>query len=253
MKKIFVLLIFVPSLLWAQAPPKDMVLVIGGEYHLKLESYGKLDTAVVLDDYFIDQYEVTIGQFAEFVAATGYRTQAEKDGYSIVEGGEHIDGVTWRCDEKGKPRKAGDYDKYPVIYVTWDDAQAYAKWAGKRLPKEAEWEHAFREAANTKYLYSGGNNWRKVAWSAEDGRTNSIGEIASKLPNKLGIYDMSGNISEMCEDPIDRSGKTRPLEIKVAKGGSYVDSKQFMQYTARMPSGGRHAFYLGFRCVQDVK
>jgi sulfatase modifying factor 1 len=229
-----------------------MVLVKGGEYHLKHESYGNLDTVMVLRDYFIDQYEVTVGQFADFVAATGYRTQSEKDGYSIVEGGEQMKGVNWRCDEKGKPRKIEDYNKFPVIYVTWDDAQAYAKWAGKRLPKEAEWEHAFRESANSKYLYSGGNNWRKVAWSSEDLKTTSIGEVGSKSPNKLGIFDMSGNISEMCEDPIDKSGKTRPLEIKVAKGGSYVDSKEFMQYAARIPSGGRHAFYLGFRCVKDV-
>lgn len=253
MKKIFVLLIFVPGLLWAQASPKDMVLVKGGEYHLKLGSYGKLDTIMVLDDYYIDRYEVTVRQFADFVAATAYRTQAEKDGYSIVEGGKRIKRVTWQCDEKGKPRKAEDYDKYPVIYVTWDDAQAYATWAGKRLPTEAEWEHAFRESAKSKYLYSGGNNWRKVAWSGDDLKTNTIGEVGSKSPNKLGIYDMSGNISEMCQDPIDRSGRTRPLEIKVAKGGSYVDSKEFMQYSARIPSGGRHAFYLGFRCVQDVK
>src|SRR5690606_33770402 len=226
----FLLFVFVPSLLWAQTPPRDMVLVRGGGYHLKLESYGKWDTIVVLDDYYIDQYEVTVGQITEFVGATGHRTQAEMDGYSIVEGGEHIKGVTWRCDEKGRLRKPADYAKYPVIYVTWDDAQAYAKWAGKRLPKEAEWEHAFRESSNSKYLYSGGNNWRKVAWSGEDGRTNSIGEIASKSPNKLGIFDMSGNITEMCDDPIDSSGKTRRLEIKVAKGGSYADSKDFMQY-----------------------
>ena len=252
MREIFLLFVFVPSLLWAQTPPRDMVLVRGGGYHLKLESYGKWDTIVVLDDYYIDQYEVTVGQFAEFVAATGYRTQAEMDGYSIVEGGEHIKGVTWRCDEKGRLRKPADYAKYPVIYVTWDDAQAYAKWAGKRLPKEAEWEHAFRESANSKYLYSGGNNWRKVAWTSEDLKTVAIGEVGSKAPNKLGIFDMSGNISEMCEDPIDSSGKTRPLEIKVAKGGSYVDSKEFMRYSARIPSGGRHAFYLGFRCVKDV-
>src|SRR5690554_5853543 len=253
MKIIFALLIFVPCLLSAQAPPKDMVLVKGGEYHLKLGSYGKLDTVMVLGDYFIDQYEVTVGKFADFVAATGYRTQAEKDGYSIVEGGEHIKGVTWRCDEKGKPRKAEDYYKYPVIYVTWDDAQAYAKWAGKRLPKEAEWENAFRESANSKYLYSGGNNWKKVAWTSEDLKTNTLGEVGMKTPNKLGIFDMSGNVSEMCEEAIDMSGKTRPLYVKVAKGGSYVDDKRMMKFSARIPSGGRHAFYLGFRCVMDVE
>ena len=252
MREIFLLSVFVPSLLWAPTPPTDMVLVKGNEYHLKHHSYGESDTVIILRDYFLDKYEVTVAQFAAFVEATGYVTQAERDGYSIVEGGEHIKGVTWRCDEKGRLRKPADYDKYPVIYVTWDDAQAYAKWAGKRLPKEAEWEHAFRESTNSKYLYSGGNNWKKVAWSGEDGRTNKIGEVGSLTPNKLGLFDMSGNVSEMCEDPIDRSGKTRPLEIKVAKGGSYVDSKEFMQYSARMPSGGRHAFYLGFRCVKDV-
>ena len=159
-----------------------LIMVKGGEYHLKHESYGSLDTVVILKDYHIDKYEVTVGQFAEFAAATGYVTQAEKDGYSLVEGGDEIKGVNWRFDEKGKRREVSDYHKYPVIYVTWDDAQAFAKWAGKRLPMEAEWEHAFREAVQANYRYSGGNNWGKFAWTSEDRKTNTIGKTGSKSP-----------------------------------------------------------------------
>lgn len=234
-----------------QNTPKEMSFVKGGKYHLMNDSYGKIDTIMVLKDYYIDKYEVSVGQFSDFVNATGYVTQAEKDGFSIVEGGRKVKSINWRFDEKGQKRPLDDYYDYPVIYVTWDDAMAFARWAGKRLPTEAEWEHAFREAEYAKHTYSGGNNKRKFAWASQESN-GSIGKRGSALPNKLGIFDMSGNVSEMCQEAIDRSGRFKPLYVKVAKGGSYVDHESMMTFQARIPSGGRHAFYLGFRCVKDI-
>ena len=216
------------------------------------DSYSTTDTVVQLPDFYMDEHEVSVSQFATFVKATGYRTQAEKDGFSIVEGGEHKPGVDWRCDEKGNRRPSPETSNHPVIYVTWDDAMAYAKWAGKRLPTEAEWEYAFRETKNSNYKYAGSNRWAAVAWSSTNNSVTSPSEVMKKKPNALGLYDMSGNVSEMCADPIDRTGKSRSLDIKVAKGGSYVDDLSMLTYNARIPSGGRHAFYIGFRCVKDV-
>lgn len=232
---------------------EDIQLLKGGEYQITHNTYGHMDTLVHIRDFYMDIHEVTVAQFNTFVKATGYKTQAEKDGFSIIEGGEKKKGVDWRCDEKGNRRPQLEKSQFPVVYVTWNDANAYAKWANKRLPTEAEWEYAFREMKNSTYTYAGSNHWRTVAWTSQAINAAGIHQVKEKKPNAIGLYDMSGNISEMCSDPIDRTGKSRPLDIKVAKGGSYIDDLQMLKYNARIPCGGLHAFYVGFRCARDFK
>jgi len=179
---------------------------------------------VFLDAYYIDKYEVTNEQFAKFLNEWGKDTDENKKkmfnehGWGIKKVGSRFDIGT-----KG-------YENYPVVNVTWYGANQYAKWAGKRLPTEAEWEKACRAGSNTKYCYGDEENkLNEYAWyPANSGsKTHPVGE---KKPNQWGLYDMHGNVWEWCSDCYDGGYyKSSPYKnpqgsdkgnLRVMRGGS---------------------------------
>jgi formylglycine-generating enzyme len=207
----FIVILFIRCYTNIPAQPKEnhdlneMIFVHGGTFIMGDPSnkrYQELHE-VKLSDFYIDKYEVTVLKYSKFVDATKYITDAEKKGYSILtrNNGFHKKmGVNWRYDEHGEKRNSVDWDKYPVVHVSWNDANAYALWAGKRLPTEAEWEYAARGGAKSKrYKYSGSNNIGLIGWYNKNSG-DSIHTVGSKRPNELGIYDMTGNASEWCFD-----------------------------------------------------
>ena len=149
------------------------------------------------DAFFIDRYEITNAAFRRFVTETGYRTTAESVGraYSWIPKNDRwqwatIEGASWKAPNgSAEPAPA----PHPVVQVSWHDAHAYRKWAGKRLPFEAEWEKAAR-----------GTNERPYPWDHEwDAR---LGDIAWKTTRSIGanpeavslygIHDMAVNVWE---------------------------------------------------------
>lgn len=233
----------------APIPPDGMVL---------LPANGKNNPAL-----FVDETEVSYAQFAAFVDATGYVTEAEEYGWSGVFALDSlawlpIDSASWKYPEGPAQAAAGPNE--PVVHISFKDATAYAKWSGKRLPTEEEWIRA--ASNNGKYLlfpwgetetpngeYLG--NWWQGPFPQHDevldgfnGRAN----IKSFPPTELGIYEIGGNVWEWTT--------TLSNGQYVIRGGSFLCSNSYCsgfklnqkQYTPE-DSGLNH---LGFRCVKDL-
>jgi formylglycine-generating enzyme required for sulfatase activity len=160
--------------------PGEMVLIPAGEFIMGTKTQGHVaypEHKVNLPAFWIDKYEVTNAQFLDFAIKASYTGEGAKEGRD------------WRLfftPDKGL---------YPVVYITWNDANAYCKWAGKRLPTEEEWEKAARGTDGR--LYPWGNDWgEKRANTYEFGPSNpvAVGQFDDISP--YGVHDMLGNVQE---------------------------------------------------------
>lgn len=226
------------------------------------EESEKPNQQVYVFDFYIGKYEVTVGEYAKFVKSTNYVTRAEKDSFSFVIDQENkwvkMNGVNWRHDERGNLRTEKDYN-YPVVHIAWEDADAYAKWAGGRLPTEAEWEYAALTYGKSKF--SGSANIDEVGWYSKNSN-NKIMEVGLLKPNEKEIYDMTGNVWEWCDAVwfqytdklIYPEALPKEGEKKIVKGGSFYNPENICYRTVRGAdfSKASYGFY-GFRIAKDVK
>ncbi len=193
----------------------EMVFVEGGAFRMGSNDGPKNEKPihrVVLDDFYIGKYAVTVAQFAAFIKDDHYVTTAERDGSSYVyniKNWEDKKGVCWEHDVKGAKRPTSAYT-HPVIHVSWDDAKAYCDWlsgkTGKKycLPTEAEWEYAARGGRQSNgFIYSGSDAIDDVAWYSENSGNTTRAAGMTKSGKELGIFDMSGNVWEWCADWYD--------------------------------------------------
>ena len=208
----------------------EMVFIPEGEFQMgkptrKNEHAPTYPVSVA--GFYIDTHEVTLAQYEEFLKRTGHRPLLEET-YAHAPG-----------------------PNYPVVNVTWDDAVAYADWAGKRLPTEAEWEKAAR----------GGFAGQKYPWgnTQPDGTQANLGgpedkhqrsaPVGSYLPNEFGLYDMLGNVWEWCSDTTDPQNRVlRGNSWRELPRISWITERYLIPYPRQHLVGGS----VGFRCVVDV-
>jgi iron(II)-dependent oxidoreductase len=182
---------------------------------------------VKLNAFYLDSHEVTNAQYRQFAEATGHRLPP-----------------FWK-PELDRPDE-------PVVGVSWHDAAAYAAWAGKRLPTEAEWEYAARGSSETK------------ADRAQDNiKSFGLLPVGSLKPNAYGLYDMTGNVWEWCADwygndfyEVSPAGNpTGPVSgtLKVLRGGAwYCDRQEARPENRFYAAPGATSFNNGFRCARDA-
>ena len=234
---------------------------------------------VYLEAYWIDQTEVTNAQFARFVQAKGFRTDAEVYGigllFNLTSGRlDPIKGADWR-----RPRGPGSsldgLDAHPVVQVSNKDGAAYCAWAGRRLPSEAEWEKAARGTDGRLYPWGeaapDGSRLnfadRSLAMKGADPSSDDGYEFTAPVGHYLagaspyGALDMAGNVMEWVADPYDESfyQRYRPTHVPVMpseynsrglRGGAWNSSAKFVRAAARFPGArDRQDDYTGFRCA----
>ncbi len=250
----------VPFLSYAQTDPKpksvfyklpgdttriEYVVVEGGTFTMgdSTVSDAKPLHQVTLNSFYIGKYEVTVKEYKVYLKVKGLPMPTIYPQWKDQ---------SW-------------HDNEPMVYVSWDDAAEFCKWAGGRLPTEAEWEYAARGGKYSKnYRYSGSNRPDEVAWhsdNSKDQRTQAVGKLK---PNELGIYDMSGNIWEWCSDWYGRkyyqvSPKDNPQGPesspmgKVRRGSSWFFPPTRSRIALRENYAPTTRVYgTGFRIVRDV-
>ncbi len=296
----------------------EMIALDGGAFLMGSQEHYREEgpvRRVTVGPFRISKTEITNAEFAEFVAATGYVTTAERKldpaehpdwpadllqpGSMVFAPPEHavslrdstawwryVLGANWRHPTGPESSIAG-LDDHPVVQVSPEDAEAYAKWAGGRLPSEAEWEYAARgglEGADYVWgeTYDPVDGWKANTWQgafpqkddAVDGH-HGTAPVASFAPNGFGLYDMAGNVWEHVADwwvpghpkvgerdprgpPQQLAARFSPPEIgprRVVKGGSWLCAPNFCHRyrpAARQPQEmGLGTNHIGFRIVRD--
>jgi formylglycine-generating enzyme required for sulfatase activity len=295
--------------------PDGMVWVPGGWFWMGDNGFPDAgpEHLVYVDGFWMDAHEVTNAEFAKFAEATGYKTVAERPPdpaefpgappENLVPGSivfsppdgpvpldnhlrwwSYVPGANWKHPE-GPDSTIEGRENHPVVHIAWTDAVAYAKWAEKRLPTEAEWEFAARGGLDRQPYCWGGklkpdSQWQSNIWQGNFPNENTVDDhfrgtapVQSFRPNAYGLFDMSGNVWEWCSDwyrpdtylysadknpqgPDSSYDPQEPgLPKRVQRGGSFMCSDL---YCKRYVPGARGkgevssaAGHIGFRCAKS--
>lgn len=257
----------------------ELVFVAGGDF--RLGCLAQNDTAcfsdekpainVTLYDYWIGKYEITNEQYAIFLTEEGNQVEGNSPWYIMD------DYALIKEEKGGKFVSKKGTEKHPVNNITWYGARAYAAWLSRktnknyRLPTEAEWEYAARGGQKSKgYQYAGSNSLEEIGWTFEYAIGSKVGwdfeekagtfPVGQKKPNELGIYDMTGNLSEWVQDAYDHryKGGINPSGpatggYRIVRGGSWDHEDVEARNTSRTRATPINSFHTnkGFRVAME--
>lgn len=279
----------------------DSVLIVGGmcdigtpSPHLESDGEGP-PRRIRIPSFLLERFAVSNAKFLRFVEKAGYQTDAEKFGWSYVFSGllenqdsgtieagvpawwRRVAGASWKTPE-GLDSSIADRLQHPAIHISWRDAEAYAVWAGGRLPTEAEWECAAKGGkADAKFPWGNREPDDHFTpcniWQGDFPAFNSLADgylgtspVDSFAPNGFGLFNMCGNVWEWCSDPflvrsLSRAARQRNVESRkekerVLKGGSYLCHKSYCYRYRIAARSGRSpdtsAGHTGFRIAYDI-
>ncbi len=233
-----------PPIVHSSGGGSEMVLVPAGTFRM-----GRQRRDVHLDAFYLDRTPVTNREFATFLDVTGYRPTDAGSARFVP---QVLNGKLTKRQEN-----------HPVVYVSWFDARAYAAWAGKRLPSEAEWEKAARGSDGRKYPWGRLEPSRRRAnYGNKDGGTVPVGSHPEGA-SPYGVLDLAGNVWEWCDDfddlafyedgPPNNPRNEQPGERLVMRGGSYMFGPHALRTYARTSFEAHYRFAGGgFRCARSA-
>ena len=267
---VFFVLFFANFISKAQIVDNQLILINGGKFKIGNKNGDddeKPEKKIFIDTFYIGKYEVTNYQYCEFLNSVKPDASEERKFINLKGSFKDIkcriylkNGVYFT--EKG-------FENFPVNFVSWFGADAYCRFAGGRLPTEAEWEYAakggklsFFGKIKRQYLYAGSNNPDETAWFRKNS-DNRLHKVGLKKPNKRGIYDMSGNVGEWCADwyapdyyktaPVQNPRGPENGRMKVHRGGSWYNTPKMLRITNRRASKPvTQNAVIGFRTAKDA-
>ncbi len=254
----------------APDPYEGMVLIDAGEFRMGSNEHDteKPIHSVYVDAFYMDEYEVTNAEYAEFLNAKGKHAEAGKEWYRIGNQLSRIEYVSRKYQVKG------GYENHPVTMVSWYGAMAYAAWKGKRLPTEAEWEKAARGGlSGLKYPWGNAIDATNANYGNHVKDTTAVGKYAA---NGYGLYDMTGNVWEWCLDEYNGnfysvSPSQNPLSgansiqwlldnytgintPRLRRGGAWNNAARHVRCAQRFTDTPTFTHYnTGFRCARAVE
>lgn len=215
---------------------------------------------VKIDTFFIDKYEVTYGEFKNFIKSTNYKPMGNwEEYYKILLDTVKMKKTFSKNDYNVLLKSIKKIDKFPVVGVTWEDALQYCRWRGKRLPTEAEWEYVAK-GKEKNLIYPWGMEYDSTKANVQ----NKIGPkpVGSYFPYSYNVYDLGGNAQEWCSDYYDENyyqlkeydnpSGPKVGKQRVVRGGSWALNGPFYAQSSTRTTikiGSNYQNLVGFRCA----
>jgi formylglycine-generating enzyme required for sulfatase activity len=234
------------------ADGKDMVFIPGGTFAMGANDGNpnhQPEHQVDVADFYLDRWPVTNAEYEKFVDATGHPVPYYHVSWCNTRG------YNWDPERRTYPDGKADH---PVVLVTWEDAMAYAAWAGKRLPTEAEWERAARGLDGRRYPW--GNEFLPGRCNCKEtglGETSVVGQFSPEGDTPEGLVDMLGNVWEWTNSlcwpypyKADDGRESRHARgFRVLRGASWINDTNVVHCLSRLDGDFQFYSNVGFRCA----